>query len=137
MRSDLPAPALEKLKRVCGLLGSEFDGERANAAAAATRILHDHKLTWAEFIENAGRPKPAPEAKPKPEGKAKPQEKSSNDEFPFYEACVYCLRHAGLLSDWETKFLNDIKYRTRLTEKQRAVAQRLAAKVKLATQSGT
>ncbi|TDH57991.1 hypothetical protein E2C06_34945 [Dankookia rubra] len=39
-----------KLARLCGLLGSEHDGERANAAAFATRTLKAAGWTWDDLV---------------------------------------------------------------------------------------
>jgi hypothetical protein len=47
----------KKFTQICGMLGSEFAGERANAAEAATRMLQAAGLTWAELLKDlfAGR----------------------------------------------------------------------------------
>lgn len=39
---------LDKFRKVCGLLTSEHDGERATAARMATDILKQRGLTWAD-----------------------------------------------------------------------------------------
>lgn len=39
-----------KFSRVCGLLSSDFDGERAAAALLATRMLKDAGLTWSDLF---------------------------------------------------------------------------------------
>src|SRR3546814_17944079 len=45
------APAeRQRLAKVCGLLGSDHDGERASAAVAATAIIRNAGLTWAQII---------------------------------------------------------------------------------------
>lgn len=48
--SDLPPDALSRLEKLAGMLGSDFDGERASAAALASKLLNNHGLTWADVI---------------------------------------------------------------------------------------
>lgn len=51
MPGNLLAPADRiRLAKVCGLLGSDHDGERASAARAATAILLAAGLTWEQLI---------------------------------------------------------------------------------------
>ena len=49
----LQGPALERFIRLCGMLGSDFEGERANAAALASRMLRESGLTWRDIIGSA------------------------------------------------------------------------------------
>ena len=41
---------LERLMKICGMLGSNQDGERANAGKAATDLLKRLDLTWDEVL---------------------------------------------------------------------------------------
>jgi hypothetical protein len=45
-----------KLVKVLGMLGSDYAGERDNAARAATKILKDAKLTWYDVFDIAEEP---------------------------------------------------------------------------------
>ena len=47
---DLPPADLSRLEKLAGMLGSDFDGERAAAAAMASKLLQSHGLTWADVI---------------------------------------------------------------------------------------
>ncbi len=47
---DLPPADLSRLEKLAGMLGSDFDGERATAAALASKLLQNHGLTWADVI---------------------------------------------------------------------------------------
>lgn len=38
--------ALDKFRKICGLLGSDHDGERANAARLATALLKQNGASW-------------------------------------------------------------------------------------------
>ena len=40
----------QRLARILGMLGSEFDGERASAALQAEAFRKKHGLTWAELL---------------------------------------------------------------------------------------
>ena len=42
----LPPRDARKLAKLCGMFGSAHDGERANAAAAADKLLRSHGMTW-------------------------------------------------------------------------------------------
>jgi hypothetical protein len=54
-----PADA-DKFARICGMLGSSHDGERAAAARKATEFLQARSMTWDDFIRQlpAGPDKP-------------------------------------------------------------------------------
>lgn len=52
----LDAATADRLAKLCGMLGSDHDGERASAAAKADRLVRDAGLTWPEIIC----PQPAP-----------------------------------------------------------------------------
>lgn len=51
----LPPADIERLARICGLLGSSHDGERSAAAYQATQLLRRHGLSWRELVEAAVR----------------------------------------------------------------------------------
>jgi hypothetical protein len=45
-----PSEVIERLRKICGMLGPEHEGERAAAVTRANELLAKHKLTWAEII---------------------------------------------------------------------------------------
>lgn len=55
---------LTRFLGVVGRLGSSFDGERATAAALATKMLREAGLTWADVVQppqpEQPEPRPAP-----------------------------------------------------------------------------
>jgi hypothetical protein len=55
---------VEKMKKVCGMLGSDHAGERAAAAHQATRLLLAAGLTWSDLVAMAARPPLSPAAAP-------------------------------------------------------------------------
>jgi hypothetical protein len=50
MTRALHPQAADKLAKICGLLGSAHDGERASAAAKADALVRAAGLTWADVI---------------------------------------------------------------------------------------
>jgi hypothetical protein len=49
-RGVLDRLSADRLRKLCGMLGSEHDGERATAAAKADALLRAAGLTWADVI---------------------------------------------------------------------------------------
>lgn len=47
------AKELSRLRKICGLLASDHDGERAAAALRATSILRAAGLTWLDIVFGA------------------------------------------------------------------------------------
>jgi hypothetical protein len=51
MKSALLDPdAADRLRKLCGMLGSEHDGERAAAGLKADQLVRQLGLTWADVI---------------------------------------------------------------------------------------
>jgi hypothetical protein len=49
-RAQLDSHSADRLRKLCGMLGSQHDGERATAAAKADALLRAAGLTWADVI---------------------------------------------------------------------------------------
>jgi len=47
-QSALSADGRDLFVKLCGMLGSDHDGERARAARMATSFLQDRSLTWGD-----------------------------------------------------------------------------------------
>ena len=92
----------EKLVRILGMLGSDHDGERANAAALASRMVRKLGITWADLI-----------SKPEPES--------------LSELCAWLLV-SDLLTIWEYGFVSSL--RAPLSPKQRDKLNAITAKVR-------
>jgi hypothetical protein len=103
----------EKLTRICGMFGSDHDGERAAAAAKADQLIRSHGLTWGQVISVA-----AP----------------STAWLTIEEQIDFCvLNGADILGPWEWEFVTGITdWSTSLTAKQRRKLEQLVAKVKTA-----
>ncbi len=120
MSPDLHPRVADRLAKLCGLLGSDHEGERANAAALASRLLKDCGLSWAELVARAFQPRPEPAPSPA-EGPAH-----------FAEA-QWALRFPALLDDWEHGFLANIGRFRRLSPKQRASLDGILRKIERRT----
>ena len=104
----LPDDARTRLAKVCGLLASDQDGERAAAALLATRLLRSHGLSWADLLTPAASPPPAAPA--------------AAQATPMHAALAeWALRTPEHLTPWERSFLADIRARRRLTPRQASV----------------
>lgn len=107
-----------RLAKVCGLLGSDHDGERAAAAWQATKLLRNAGLTWSDVIGPAlSAPQPSPSCAPP-------------SSRPYAAKVAWALRYAAWLTEWEHNFLRDVARRRRLSPKQAAVLEKIDAKLR-------
>jgi hypothetical protein len=124
----MPAPAFRKrLALLCGMLGSDHHGERANAAALATKLIREQGLTWEQVI--AGSPTTA--------------DRSTNHSNPFtdrddgpdaLDKVRTALAYPGRLTERELEFCQSIQLQLRrhrrLSDKQEQVLNRVYGKVR-------
>ena len=111
----LPPERRRKLVRILGLLGSDQFGERAAAAALATRLIREAGQDWDSVIVVAGQEPASPPAYEPP-----PHQTGWRDAaLAVLEACP---------SDWERKFCRDLLGRgwgSRLTDRQAELLDRI------------
>jgi hypothetical protein len=93
-------------RAVLGLCGSDHIGERAAAAAMAANMVRKSGLTWAPLLAEP----------PKQE--------------PIEDLIAFAAAHGNSLTDWEWRFLRDIRGFQHLSDKQRATLERIVAKVR-------
>lgn len=99
-----------RLAQFCGMLGSDHDGERANAVAFATRTLKAAGWTWEDLVRLAVRGAAVPAA-PRP-----PRERGLAPRAQIH----LLLQHSEWLSAWESSFVSSLSRQTRpLSDKQR------------------
>jgi hypothetical protein len=104
--NSLDATTADKLAKVCGLFGSDHDGERATAAAKANEIVRERGLSWSDLIT------------------AEPvQSTDSMIEFALDYG-------DGILNCWECGFLRGVSGRQYLTDRQLSKLGHVFAKVK-------
>ena len=106
----------DRLANLCGMFGSDHPGERANAAAAADKLIRAAGMRWPDII--------LPQLPAPPQAR---QVKSVTDAIRFV------LQRADLLTDWERDFVRSVAAQSyRVSPKQIAVLERLVQKVQLA-----
>jgi hypothetical protein len=110
MSAPIPRRELHRLAKLCGMFGSDHDGERATAALKADRLVRALGLTWCEVLS------------PQPNLLASP-----GQSIP---AKIKLLRrHLPMLTEWERGFVISLARFQRISRKQQAVLDRLVAKV--------
>ena len=109
----------QRLARVCGLLGSEHDGEALAAARQAEKLRKKLGLTWDELL-----------VPPTRQRSADPPLEELTD---WQAACLFCLEHFQSLTRWELDFVATIaRYTKPPSVKQWSVLYRLVAKCRSA-----
>jgi hypothetical protein len=116
--SPLDAATATRLAKLCGMFGSDHDGERASAAAKADALVRQLGLTWGQIIVPQ---LPSPEPWPAPQWR----------ELHWSEAIELCARHPHLMTQWEAQFVANLRRSRRpLSEKQRNVVVNIVAKIR-------
>ena len=114
MHRTLDPAVTARLGKVLGMLGSDFDGERAAAAAAATRILRENGMAWSDLLV------PTPALPLRPAGAAPPHVATAR----------WALGFSSILTAREVAFLTDISKVCRITPRQSAWLADIAAKLR-------
>ena len=94
----MDAHATERLKKLLGMLGSEFPGERANAAAMADSLARKLGLTWHEIIISSS-------------STTSPSYRFGRDDFLSVEELFHfalLAEEEDLLNPWERGFLINV-----------------------------
>jgi hypothetical protein len=105
----------QRLARVCGLLGSDHDGEALAAVRQAEKIRKKLGLTWEELLVPSPRQRAAD---PPPE-----------DLTDWRWACHFCLERYRWLTSWELDFVATVaRYTKPPSVKQMIILQRLVAR---------
>ena len=106
---------LRRLARVCGLFGSEHDGEALAAARQAEKIRKKMGLTWEELLV----PSPRRRSKNPP----------PDDLTDWRLACHFCLERYWLLTSWERDFVASVaRYKKPPSAKQMIILHSLVAR---------
>lgn len=139
---------LKRLIAIAGMLGSDHDGERANAARLATLELRRLGLTWAELVTRAFSALPAPaaqvplrgfqegwEPQRAPRQHTPGRRTARKDGISLWEFVRYATLHKERLEPWDIGFLNTfltIGPKCTATEAQWRQVVRIAEKLNLA-----
>ena len=120
-----------RLVALLGMLGSDFDGERASAGLLATRLLKAKGLTWDALITARLATEEPPSRRPRPEPEREPDADGRTGLDWRATAARCCSRYPGYLTAWERDFMRGLPRFPRLSRKQRdtlsGIVQRLRA----------
>ena len=106
---------LQRLARVCGLFGSEHDGEALAAARQAEKIRKKVGLTWEELLV--------------PSIRQRSEDPPPDDLTDWRWACHFCLERYRSLTSWELDFVATVaRYQKAPSAKQMIILQRLVAR---------
>ena len=103
---------LERLRKLCGMFGSAHDGEAANAARMADRMLREAGLAWGDVLQTALPPprqarrrdysRPPPRWPPPP----------PDEPYAHWRTMVrLCAERIHLLSGREVAFIGSLRHR--------------------------
>lgn len=109
---------VERLGKLLGMLGSEHEGERSAAAAAADRKLRELGLTWEQLVARAFHVA-SPPGQPRP---AAARHLAATD---WLMACW------PFLSEWERNFTSSLRAQASLTLRQRAKLGEIVRRVEM------
>ena len=136
---DIPEKTL--LEKLLGMLGSSFDGERANAARMISAMAEKQKLTVVELIYGPNTPHQRQQQKPRSD---QPKDDPSA-KVVMPDTMLRALakiadnpeRHEFVLTEWEFQFAVDVSARYsrdyELSAKQLAKAEKILRKAQRAT----
>jgi hypothetical protein len=106
----------EMLAKLCGMFGSDHAGERANAAAAADKLVRQAGLRWPDVILPL---LPAPPRK--------------RDLASLDDVLRYCDECADALTPWERQFAASLRrQRSPISGKQAAILDQIIEKLRRA-----
>lgn len=129
-----------RLEKLLGMLGSSFDGERANAARMIAAMAEAKKLSINELIAMMTQPSPSSSSR---QQQSKPRPPPPPDDFSDIDKADDLLRMlkkiaekpalaSRVLTDWEIQFATDVSGRYahdyELSEKQLVVTEKILRK---------
>src|SRR3954464_5981760 len=105
----------QRLARICGLFGSDHDGEALAAARQAEKLRQKVGLTWEELLV--------------PSIRRRSKDPPPDDPTNWRWACYFCLERYWLLTSWELDFVATVTHYQKLpSAKQLIILQRLVAR---------
>jgi hypothetical protein len=113
----------DRLTKLLGLLGSDFDGEVAAAGRLANKLVRNAGLGWSDVI--------AP-ARPPPDHDRRDDPGADPLHGDWRATATACTRFPHLLNRWETEFLSGLHRFPRLSSKQHAILVRIATRLRAA-----
>jgi hypothetical protein len=118
-----------RLEKLLGMLGSSFDGERANAARMIAAMAEKKKLTIVDLVYgvSSARPQPQPKRPARETNKSRTMLQALADIVATQEQFEF------ILTEWECQFAEDVSsryaYDYELSEKQIVIVEKILRKV--------
>jgi hypothetical protein len=109
MNALLDPRTAERLAQLLGMLGSDHDGEIANAGRMADRLLRSRGLTWPDII------------RPYTDNLHKDDPPIWREPRTWREAVGLALGFEEMLTPWESKFLRSLRDQHGLSAKQHSI----------------
>jgi hypothetical protein len=113
----------DRLAKLLGLLGSDFDGEVAAAGRLADKLVRNAGLAWSDVLAPA---LPPPEHDHRGDPDADPLRGN------WRAMAVACTHYPHLLDKWEWQFLSGLQRFPRLSSKQHAILVRIVVRLRAA-----
>jgi hypothetical protein len=109
------AAELQRLERLLGMLGSDFDGEIINAARLANRLIREAKVSWAQILHPPASPAPT----------------AATQRRSWRTVARECVERELEITGWEREFLSSVlrQQRTWPSVKQAQILKRLAERL--------
>jgi hypothetical protein len=118
-RAMLNPHSVDRLRKLCGMLGSQHDGERATAAAKADAFVRSLGLSWGDVIGVPIVPEHSPRIR------------SWRAEPDWRDLLAFCASRMNCLNIREREFLRSIaQWRGNLTERQHQWLEAIADKLR-------
>jgi hypothetical protein len=105
----------DRLIAILGMLGSDFDGERASAALMASRLLKNAGLVWADVVVV---PQTGPRREPPRSEPPRPDRSEPFGGRDWRELVARCAEFPRYLDQWQMEFLGGLGRFPRLSPKQ-------------------
>jgi hypothetical protein len=109
----------DRLAKLCGMLGSAHDGERASAALKADQLLRQHRLRWPDVIRMPSLPPPTEH----PTRRWHEPAQINSHAAAYLAACW-----ADVLTDWELSFCRQLSRQQSISPKQLGILHGLVDK---------
>jgi len=124
-----------RLEKLLGMLGSSFDGERANAARMIANMAEKKRMTITELIYGSAARADTHQAKPEQPAASRAQSNTILRTLrKIISADIADLDF--VLTDWECEFATSVakqySHDYQLSEKQIVIAEKIIRKVELA-----
>jgi hypothetical protein len=113
----------DRLTRLLGMLGSDFDGEVANAGRLADKLVRSAGLTWHDVLTPT---------LPPPDHYHRGDTTAAPPRGNWRAMATACTRFPHLIDKWEWQLLSGLHRFPRLSAKQHAILVRIVVRLRAA-----